>query len=752
MKPSTLYLSYTGLLEPLGRSQILSYLSRLSKDYSITLVTFEKRDDFTKKDELEKLRSECEMFGINWQPRIYHNRPRLIATVWDLLMLLWDTFRLSSRNKVKLIHCRSYIPAIAAWLASKITRTPFIFDMRALWLEELIEGKRLKRHSITHKVLNKLKCSILKDAAVVVSLTEAAIPYLKENFIGLDEKFFEVIPTCVDLDKFEHFKKTTNGLTFGTMGSVITSRFRSDWMFQLLSIQYRDNPDTNFKIVSRDSFDEIQDLKTVCGLTDSKFSLSSSTPEDIVDNISDIDVAVIFFTPGISTLGTSPTRIAEFLACGIPVIVNKDVGDTSNIIDKYKVGVVLQDSNVESIELALNQIHDLLQDVELAERCKQTARVVFSVDTGASRYLASYKKGDNVFKLLILSKYTRQGASSRLRTHQYVPNIEKSGVSVTVSPLYDDEYLFDYYKNKRRKLLKVIHCYARRLIRLLTLKDFDVILIEKEALPYIPHFIEKLFLNNCRYIVDYDDAIFHNYDNSKYTLVRYFMSNKISRTMRFSSTVVVGNDYIYNYALTSQANNIVQIPTVIDHSRYSKEAMVNDGSRPLTVGWIGTPFTQKYIIEIKDELLEANKIIKFKLLLIGAKSDVNLDLDGLDVEVIPWTELSEVSSIQKMDIGLMPLPDELFEKGKCGYKLIQYMGCGVPVIASDVGVNSIIMDRNKCGYLASEKHDFTRYIIDLLTNPGLREEFSVNAMKSISDYYNLEVQSKKLISEIINIR
>lgn len=392
MKPSTLYLSYTGLLEPLGQSQILSYLSRLSKDYSITLVTFEKRDDFTKKDELEKLRSECEMFGINWQPRIYHNRPRLIATVWDLLMLLWDTFRLSSHNKVKLVHCRSYIPAMAAWLASKITRTPFIFDMRALWLEELIEGKRLKRHSITHKVLNKLKCSILKDAAVVVSLTEAAIPYLKENFIGLDEKFFEVIPTCVDLDKFEHFKKTTNGLTFGTMGSVITSRFRSDWMFKLLSIQYRDNPDTNFKIVSRDSFEKINDLKANYNLTDSKFSLTSSTPQAIVGNIADIDVAVIFFTPGISTLGTSPTRIAEFLACGIPVIVNRNVGDTDRIVVQHKVGVVLHDNSNESIRIALNEMNELLKDPELASRCKRAADHIFSVDSGTCSYATIYKR------------------------------------------------------------------------------------------------------------------------------------------------------------------------------------------------------------------------------------------------------------------------------------------------------------------------------------------------------------------------
>nr|WP_319536028.1 glycosyltransferase [uncultured Vibrio sp.] len=391
MKPSTLYLSYTGLLEPLGRSQILSYLSRLSKEYSITLVTFEKIDDISNDFEVENLKAECLKFGIVWRPHLYHNRPRLLAKILDLIILFSDIVRLSSSSKVKVVHCRGYIPAIATWFSSKFTKKKYIFDMRALWVDEIIEGGRLKKNSIINLALRKLECAILRDASAVVSLTESAIPFLLDNYRDLERKKFSVIPTCVDLEKFDTFSKVNNGITFGTMGTVINARFRSDWLFKLFSAQKSRNSDTNFKIVSRDSIDEIEHLISEYDLTDSNFLLTSSRPQDIVTNISDIDVAVVLFTPGTSTLGTSPTRIGEFLACGIPVIVNSGVGDTASIIRENNVGVVLDNDADDSIESALNSISILLKDKSLAARCKKTAKSIFSVEIGVNKYRSIYQ-------------------------------------------------------------------------------------------------------------------------------------------------------------------------------------------------------------------------------------------------------------------------------------------------------------------------------------------------------------------------
>lgn len=394
-KENVLYVAYTGLLEPLGQSQVLAYLTRLSKNYSFTLVTYEKSEDYKNNIEVERLNDLCQQYGIEWNPRIYHKNPRLLATSFDFLMMLKDIYRISKEKNVKIVHCRSYIPSIAAWIVSKITNVPFIFDMRALWLEEMIEAKSLVRSSILHKSLNFLKGNLLKDAACVVSLTNAAVPYLKENYQLPDEKYFEVIPTCVDLEKFSKVSKEKNaidGLNFGTMGTVISSRFRSDWLFKLFYYQYAQDKRTKFKIVSRDDSNQIKKLLKKNGLSDDDLFLTSSSSEEIAENIKDIDVSVVLFTPGKSTLGTSPTRIGEFLACGTPVIGNSGVGDTASLIEEYNVGVVLKSNSDSDIEECLKSIKKLLKDPDLKERCKSAAKEYFSADVGANKYKLIYQR------------------------------------------------------------------------------------------------------------------------------------------------------------------------------------------------------------------------------------------------------------------------------------------------------------------------------------------------------------------------
>ncbi|MCK4815271.1 glycosyltransferase, partial [bacterium] len=182
-KISVLYLSYTGILEPLGRSQVLAYLTRLSDKYSITLVSFEKPEDFANECAVVSLKAECDKFGIQWKPRRYHHRPRLPATVWDLIMLLVDTWKFSRGGRIQLIHCRSYIPTMAACIVGLFTRVPFVFDMRALWPEEMVTAGRLKKTSFTYRALNWTERQLLGRAASVVSLTSAAVVYLKDKYV-----------------------------------------------------------------------------------------------------------------------------------------------------------------------------------------------------------------------------------------------------------------------------------------------------------------------------------------------------------------------------------------------------------------------------------------------------------------------------------------------------------------------------------------------------------------------------------------
>ncbi|MEZ9503033.1 glycosyltransferase [Vibrio sp. 10N.286.51.B11] len=393
MKPSTLYLSYTGLSEPLGRSQVLAYLSRLSRDYSITLVTFEKRNDFENQEEIEKLKLECVNFGIDWQPRIYHHKPRLLATVWDLFTLFWDTFRLSLRNKVKLIHCRSYIPAIAAWAVGKITRTPFIFDMRALWPEEMIDARRLSRKSVIYKVLKYLERKLLVNSAVNISLTNVAVPYLVNAIPNLSKDKFSVIPTCVDLTRFDPSLNADSPLSntkLGTMGTVISGWYHLDWLFNTLKFSAELFPESDFKVVTRDDSHTLDQLANSYNL--SNFSVEQCSADEVKTAIDELKFGILYFTAGVSKIGSAPTRMAEFLACGKPILGNRGVGDMADLIEKYNVGVVIEDGSDEEIKRGLKLMHDFLLAPDYPERCRKAAVELFSADVGAEKYHQVYER------------------------------------------------------------------------------------------------------------------------------------------------------------------------------------------------------------------------------------------------------------------------------------------------------------------------------------------------------------------------
>lgn len=389
-KRKVLYLSYTGILEPLGRSQVLAYLSRLSDEYQFTIVSFEKASDFEKSDEVEALKKECESYGINWQPKIYHHKPRLPATLWDLSVLLHATWKLSRSGKVSLVHCRSYIPAIAALLVGKVTKVPFIFDMRALWLDEMIDAGRLDRGSLTHRILVSLETKLLKEAAHVVSLTQVAVDYLKAQQPHLNNQEFSVITTCVDLNKFITRDIESSPKKLGTMGTVMSGWYHLDWFFLTLQTQMKKDKSAVFKIVTRDSEQILREIALQYGIENSKLEIISSSPDDISNNIANMKAGLLYFTAGISKLGSAPTRMGEFLACGIPVIGNRGVGDMADLIERYKVGVVIEDGSQISIDNALASLDVLYQDKDLATRCRNAAETYFSADSGAEKYRKIY--------------------------------------------------------------------------------------------------------------------------------------------------------------------------------------------------------------------------------------------------------------------------------------------------------------------------------------------------------------------------
>jgi glycosyltransferase involved in cell wall biosynthesis len=337
--------------------------------------------------------------------------------------------------------------------------------------------------------------------------------------------------------------------------------------------------------------------------------------------------------------------------------------------------------------------------------------------------------------LLVLSRYSRLGASSRLRTMQYQPWLEAAGFRVEYAEFFDDTYLQKLYSGTNVKL-GLFKYYGTRVSQLKQRPKPNLIWLEYEALPWLPWLIERAILPASVPIVsDYDDAVFHRYDSHRFTLVRRLLGRKIDKIMRHSHLVMAGNSYLADRAYQAKAGHVEIVPTVVDLSHYSSLARPQIGSS-LYVGWIGTPNTwDAFGKDLFDLLKETLSTYEACFRAVGAK--LNACSDGT-LDCVPWTEDSEVSAIQSMDIGVMPLTDTPWARGKCGYKLIQYMACGLPVVASPVGVNTEIVEHGVNGFLAETDAEWRMAIKMLLSDDDLRRRMGSAGRKKVEESYSLE--------------
>jgi len=344
-----------------------------------------------------------------------------------------------------------------------------------------------------------------------------------------------------------------------------------------------------------------------------------------------------------------------------------------------------------------------------------------------------------MMKILVLTRYSRLGASSRLRFYQYLPYLREAGWVITTEPLLDDKYIADLYNKRPKDYKRILITYLHRLRVLTASFRYDILWIEKELFPMLPSWFEEFIAAlKTPYVVDFDDAIFHNYDLHPNWLVRRCLGNKIDRVMKNAALVVAGNEYLANRARRAGAKRVVIIPTVIDIYKYAPLYKRND---IFTIGWIGSPATSKYLELIKLPLIKFQESNRFKLVLVGAGE---FNVDEFSVENRLWSEDTEVKDIQGFDVGIMPLPDEPWERGKCGYKLIQYMACGKPVIASPVGVNKDIVENGVNGYLVRNEDEWVEALKTLYNYPDLALSIGEQNRAKVEENYCIQVTAPRL--------
>jgi len=350
-----------------------------------------------------------------------------------------------------------------------------------------------------------------------------------------------------------------------------------------------------------------------------------------------------------------------------------------------------------------------------------------------------------VVKVLALTKYGRLGASSRMRFLQCLPWLQQADVEITVQPLLSDEVLLKRYQRGTYGLWSLLRAYAARFRALLQRHHFDVVWIEKEALQWSPLWLELALLRGTPFVLDYDDAVFHHYDHHSNPWVRRLYGQRLDGLMANAALVVGGNNYLADRARDAGARYVEVLPTVIDLDRYPRKSKVLTADIAVNhqprIVWIGSPSTVRYVQLLREPLQALAKRQSFVLRVIGGGT---LDLPGVQIEVMSWSEGTEVENISNCDVGVMPLLDSCWERGKCGYKLIQYMACGLPVVASNVGVNPEIVLQGVNGFIANTTEDWVAALGKLLEDKSLSAQMGLAGRLRVEHSYCIQKTGTKM--------
>ena len=353
-----LYISYNGMLDPLGQSQVIPYLKELSREgVRFTLLSFEGPGAYSPEglERCRQLRAELAGSGIDWCWLRYHKTPSLPATIYDVLAGIRYGSRLVRRKQIEMIHARSHIAATIALALKKRFRLKMIFDVRGLMAEEYVDADHWRKGSVPYRLTKSMERRALQASDGVVTLTEKIWPVIKD-WEGLRGRtvVHEVVPCCADLERF-CFRAVDRDRQRNLLGvkdqfvlvysGSVGGWYLADKMADFFVALLKQKPDSHFLWLSGGSHELIERLMLERGVDADRFSARAVAPAEVSSYLSAADAGIAFYKPTLSRLATSPVKVAEYLACGLPVIINAGVGDSDTLISEQRVGAVVTDFN-----------------------------------------------------------------------------------------------------------------------------------------------------------------------------------------------------------------------------------------------------------------------------------------------------------------------------------------------------------------------------------------------------------------------
>lgn len=403
----SLYVCYFGLREPLVQTQVLPYLRQLqSENVRISLLTFEPQlhQSWTKED-ISRQRAALQSEGISWHYLKYHKWPSLPATVYDMALGVWMILRIMRREGVDILHARNHVPAVMSAIARKFRPAHLVFDIRGFMPEEYTDAGVWPENGYLYRGLKRVERYLLRVSDAFVLLTEKAREIVFPGGAEADKfgRPIEVIPCCVDFARFEGAAQipretlraelnVTNRRVIVYLGSF-GGWYMTNEMADFLAAAHRQDPATFSMILTQSPSEIVVECMSKRGIEAKDFLVTRVDPNDVPRYLRAADIAVSFIKPCYSKQSSSPTKIAEYLASGLPVICNAGVGDLDTLVASKRAGVLIEGFTPPSYLKALNQIDVMRREVNLEQRLNSLAREEFDlVSVGGKRYRRLYER------------------------------------------------------------------------------------------------------------------------------------------------------------------------------------------------------------------------------------------------------------------------------------------------------------------------------------------------------------------------
>ncbi len=404
MPINILYLSYDGMTDPLGQSQVLPYLVGLTKKgFRFHLISFEKEERFSKFR--EEIQAICDQNQIIWHPLSYTKKPPLISTLYDVSRMRKKAYQLHRVFNFSLIHCRSYLSALIGQQMQRKWGVKFLFDMRGFWADERIDGNIWSINNPIFKTVynffKRKEKEFFLESDYIISLTFNGKNEICswQGFEHLKNKI-EVIPCCADLEKFNpeninlekknafktELKLNENEFILGYVGSIGTW-YMLDEMLAFFKVLLNSKPNAIFLFISGENPNTIFSRAAELGISEDHIRVKSVLHHDVATCISLFSASIFFIRPTFSKKASSPTKQGELMAMGVPVICNGGVGDTERVVREYQSGLVIEDFNDESYHLADLSFSDFDRT-----RTMQGASEFYGLNEGVERYFQVYQK------------------------------------------------------------------------------------------------------------------------------------------------------------------------------------------------------------------------------------------------------------------------------------------------------------------------------------------------------------------------